>query len=94
MYYLDKALYGLKQAPRAWYDKLAQFLLKNGYRRGVIDKTLFILEEEGKILVVQIFVDDIIFGSTILALVEKFKTLINSEFDMSLIGELSLFLGL
>ena len=54
VYILDKALYGLKQAPHAWYDRLAKFLLKNGYRRGVIDRTLFILEEEGEILVVLI----------------------------------------
>ena len=94
VYYLDKALYGLKQAPRAWYDRLAKFLFKNGYRRGVIDRTLFILEEEGKILVVQVYVDDIIFGSTNLALVEKFKDLMSSEFEMSMIGELSFFLGL
>src|ERR1044071_3882455 len=85
---------GLKQAPRAWYDRLATFLLQNGYRRGVIDRTLFILEEEGMILVVQVYVDDIIFGSTNLSLVEKFKDLMSSEFEMSMIGELSFFLGL
>ena len=94
VYALDKALYGLKQAPRAWYDRLVKFLLKNGYKRGVIDKTLFILEEEGKILVVKVYVDDIIFSSTNLALVEKFKDLMSSEFKMSMIGELSFFLGL
>src|ERR1044071_2617692 len=94
VYYLDKALYGLKQAPRAWYDRLATFLLQNGYRRGVIDRTLFILEEEGEILVVQVYVDDIIFGSTNLTLVEKFKDLMSSEFEMSMIGKLSFFLGL
>ena len=94
VYFLDKALYRLKQAPRSWYDRLAKFLLKNGYKRGVIDKTLFILEEEGKILVVQVYIDDIIFGSTNLGLVEKFKDLMSSDFEMSMIGELSFFLGL
>src|SRR6185295_19239078 len=94
VYFLDKALYGLKQAPRAWYDRLAKFLLKNGYRREVIDRTLFILEEECEILVVQVYVDDIIFSSTNLALVDKFKDLMSSEFEMSMIGELSIFLGL
>ena len=85
VYYLDKALYGLKQAPRAWYDRLAKFLLKNGYKRGVIDKTLFILEEEGKILVVQakLMIDVIILCSTNLALVEKFKDLMSSKFEMT-----------
>ena len=54
VYILDKALYGLKQAPRAWYDRLAQFLLANGYRRGAIDRTLFLLEQNGEILSVQV----------------------------------------
>jgi len=94
VYALDKALYGLKQAPRAWYDRLTQFLLANGYRRGAIDRTLFLLEQDGEILAVQVYVDDIIFGSTNPALVEKFKDLMSSEFEMSMIGELSFFLGL
>src|ERR1044071_4500165 len=94
VYILDKALYDLKQAPRAWYDRLTQFLLANGYRRGAVDRTLFLLEQNGEILVVQVYVDDIIFGSTNPALVEKFKDLMSSEFEMSMIGELSFFLGL
>ena len=61
VYKLDKALYCLKQAPRAWYECLAEFLLKNGYKRGKTDKTLFLLKEQGSILVVQVYVDDIIF---------------------------------
>ncbi|KAG7564434.1 Ribonuclease H-like superfamily [Arabidopsis suecica] len=61
---LKKALYGLKQAPRAWYERLTNFLLEKGYNRGSVDKTLFILEENKEIMMVQIYVDDIIFGST------------------------------
>ena len=64
VYRLDKALYGLKQAPRAWYETLAQFLLENGFTRGTIDKTMFYINKGNDLLLVQIYVDDIIFGST------------------------------
>ena len=62
MYKLRKALYGLKQAPRAWYERLIVFLTNNGYRKGGIDKTLFVKNEGGKLMVAQIYVDDIVFG--------------------------------
>ncbi|MCI49582.1 gag-pol polyprotein, partial [Trifolium medium] len=62
VYKLKKALYGLKQAPRAWYERLTIFLISNGYRKGGNDKTLFVKEEEGKLLIAQIYVDDIVFG--------------------------------
>ena len=64
VYRLDKALYGLMQAPRAWYETLAQFLIESGFTRGTIDKTLFYLKNGKDLLLVQIYVDDIIFGST------------------------------
>ena len=64
VYRLDKALYGLHQAPRAWYDTLSTYLLENDFKRGTIDKTLFIKRVKKDILLVQIYVDDIIFGST------------------------------
>nr|GEV97801.1 retrovirus-related Pol polyprotein from transposon TNT 1-94 [Tanacetum cinerariifolium] len=64
VYKLKKALYGLKQAPRAWYDKLLKFLLHNHFFKGTIDPTLFIRRFQDDILVVQVYVDDIIFGST------------------------------
>ncbi|GJS07439.1 putative ribonuclease H-like domain-containing protein [Tanacetum coccineum] len=64
VYKVVKALYGLRQAPRAWYDTLSTFLLKSGYRRGTIDKTLFIKKDKNDIMLVQVYVDDIIFGST------------------------------
>nr|GEX85365.1 retrovirus-related Pol polyprotein from transposon TNT 1-94 [Tanacetum cinerariifolium] len=63
VYRLKKALYGLKQAPRAWYDELSKFLLSKGFSKGSIDPTLFITKHRGDILLVQIYVDDIIFGS-------------------------------
>ncbi|GJW26370.1 retrovirus-related pol polyprotein from transposon TNT 1-94 [Tanacetum coccineum] len=61
---LDKALYGLKQAPRAWYETLFTFLIHNKFVRGIIDNTLFILKTKGYVLLVQVYVDDIIFGLT------------------------------
>ena len=61
---LTKALYGLKQAPRAWYERLSNFLNKNGFARGKIDNTLFIKVKNKDMLIVQIYVDDIIFGAT------------------------------
>nr|GEX07683.1 hypothetical protein [Tanacetum cinerariifolium] len=64
VYKVVKALYGLHQAPRAWYATLSTFLLKHGYRRGTIDKTLFLKKNKSDIILVQVFVDDIIFGST------------------------------
>ncbi|CAM8975443.1 unnamed protein product [Rhodiola kirilowii] len=94
VYVLDKALYGLKQAPRAWYERLSMFLLSHGYNRGEVDKTLFLLKEGSDTPVVQVYVDDIIFGSTNPMLVKKFTDLMSSEFEMSMVGELKYFLGL
>ena len=94
VYRLDKALYGLKQAPRAWYETLAQFLLESGFTRGTIDKTLFYLKKSTDLLLVQIYVDDIIFGSTNDKLCQKFSKLMQSRYQMSMMGELSYFLGL
>ena len=91
---LDKALYGLKQAPRAWYDRLSQFLVSKGYKHGVVDTTLFTLKKGEHILLVQVYVDDIIFGSTNPDLVKGFEKTMTSEFEMSMIGELTFFIGL
>ncbi|GJW52929.1 putative ribonuclease H-like domain-containing protein [Tanacetum coccineum] len=89
-----KALYGLHQAPRAWYERLSTFLLKHGYRRGAIDKTLFIKKDRRDIMLVQVYVDDIIFGSTKSSMVKDFEDLMQKEFKMSSMGELTFFLGL
>ena len=94
VYKLDKALYGLHQAPRAWYENLSQHLLKNGFRRGVIDCTLFIKVVDGHTILVQVYVDDIIFGSTNDRLCKEFEKVMQDQFDMSLIGEMKFFLGL
>ncbi|XP_074283543.1 uncharacterized protein LOC141608090 [Silene latifolia] len=94
VYKLDKALYGLKQAPMAWYDRLSKFLLQSNFKRGSVDKTLFLKSEGSDLLVVQIYVDDIIFGSTNNKLCKYFSDLMTSEFAMSMMGELKFFLGL
>ncbi|GJW45417.1 putative ribonuclease H-like domain-containing protein [Tanacetum coccineum] len=94
VYKVEKALYGLHQAPRAWYETLSTYLLENGFRRGVIDKTLFIKKDKGDILLVQVYVDDIIFGSTKKSLCVEFESLMHKKFQMSSIGELTFFLGL
>ncbi len=91
---LHKALYGLKQAPRAWYDRLSKFLLNNNFSRGNVDKTLFLKRKDENLLVVQIYVDDIIFGATNDTLCKEFADLMHGKFEMSLMGELSFFLGL
>nr|GEW33144.1 hypothetical protein [Tanacetum cinerariifolium] len=82
------------KAPRAWYERLSTFLLKHGYRRGTINKTLFIKKNSKDIMLVQVYVDDIIFGSTRTDWCEEFKSLMQSEFEMSSMGPLTFFLGL
>nr|GFA35145.1 putative ribonuclease H-like domain-containing protein [Tanacetum cinerariifolium] len=94
VYKVVKALYGLHQAPRAWYETLATYLLENGFQRGTIDQTLFIKKQQKDILLVQIYVDDIIFGATNKALCQSFEKLMKDKFQMSSIGELTFFLGL
>ncbi|WVZ85101.1 LOW QUALITY PROTEIN: hypothetical protein U9M48_032056 [Paspalum notatum var. saurae] len=94
VYKLRKAPYGLKQAPRAWYARLKSFLLKSGFVMGSVDKTLFLLSRGGDTLLVQIYVDDIIFGGSSHALVSSFAEQMSREFEMSLMGELQFFLGL
>nr|GEW39736.1 retrotransposon protein, putative, unclassified [Tanacetum cinerariifolium] len=94
VYKVVKVLYGLHQAPRAWYETLATYLLENGFQIGTIDQTLFIKKQQKDILLVQIYVDDIIFGATNKALCQSFEKLIKDKFQMSSIGELTFFLGL
>ncbi|GKA03246.1 putative ribonuclease H-like domain-containing protein [Tanacetum coccineum] len=94
VYKVVKALYGLHQAPRAWYETLAKYSLDNRFHRGKIDQTLFIKKQKGDILLVQVYVDDIIFGSTKKELCIEFEKLMHDKFQMSSIGELTFFLGL
>ncbi|GJV74704.1 retrovirus-related pol polyprotein from transposon TNT 1-94 [Tanacetum coccineum] len=94
VYHLKKALYGLKQAPRAWYDELSNFLVSKGFSKGSIDPTLFITKKGEDILIVQIYVDDIIFGSMNPKLSKKFERLMHNKFEMSIMGDLKFFLGI
>jgi hypothetical protein len=94
VYKLRKALYGLKQAPRAWYGRLRGFLFSKGFKMGNIDKTLFLLRQGNDILIVQVYMVDIVFGSSSHSLVVRFAEDMSKEFEMSMMGELQFFLGL
>ncbi|GJY38469.1 retrovirus-related pol polyprotein from transposon TNT 1-94 [Tanacetum coccineum] len=92
VYKLKKALYGLKQAPKAWYDRLKAFLIKHEYKMGMVDNTLFTKKKSSNLIIVQIYVDDIIFGSTCQDMCDEFAKIMHDE--MSMMGELNFFLGL
>ncbi|GJS79743.1 retrovirus-related pol polyprotein from transposon TNT 1-94 [Tanacetum coccineum] len=81
-----------EQAPKAWYDELSNFLVSKGFSKGSIDLTLFITKHGDDILLVQIYVDDIIFSSTNPKLYKRFEKLMHSKFEMSMMGELKFFL--
>ncbi|GKE34331.1 retrovirus-related pol polyprotein from transposon TNT 1-94, partial [Tanacetum coccineum] len=94
VYKLKKPLYGLKQAPRAWYDKLFSFLIEPHFTKGIVDPTLLTRRHRGDILLVQVYVDDIIFGSTNPDFSKRFANLMKNNIKMSMMGELKFFLGL
>ncbi|GAA0147929.1 hypothetical protein LIER_07508 [Lithospermum erythrorhizon] len=81
---LDKALYGLKQAPRAWYDRLSKHLIANDFTKGKVDSTVFLKTNGKHIIIVQIYIDDIIFGATNESLCKEFSSMMTSEFEMSM----------
>jgi len=91
---LKKALYGLKQAPRQWYERLNNFLLSKGYARGAVDKTILIRKHASDVILVQVYVNIIIFGSNNNSMCEEFVAAMQGEFEMSMMGELTYFLGL
>nr|GEZ96327.1 hypothetical protein [Tanacetum cinerariifolium] len=94
VYKVEKAMYGLHQAPRAWYGTLSKYLLKNGFQRGTIDQTLFIRKQREDFKLIQVYVDNIIFGSSNPRLCREFEALMHEKFQMSAMGELNFFLGL
>jgi hypothetical protein len=91
---LKKAFYGLKQAHRAWYSSLDTYLQHEGFRKRSVDNKLYIKVSKDSILLIEVYVDDIIFGSDDDTLSQKFAKDMQNEFEMSLLGELSFFLGL
>nr|GEW21897.1 retrotransposon protein, putative, unclassified [Tanacetum cinerariifolium] len=94
VYKLKKALYGLKQASKAWYDRLKSFLIKHEYKIRMVDNTLFTKKKSSNLIIVQIYVNDIIFGSTCQEICDEFTKIMHDEFKMSMMGELNFFLGL
>nr|GEZ77068.1 putative ribonuclease H-like domain-containing protein [Tanacetum cinerariifolium] len=93
-YKVEKAMYGLHQALRAWYGTLSKYLLMNGFQRGTIDQTLFIRRKREDFILVQVYVDNIIFGSSNPQLCREFEALMDEKFQMSAMGKLNFFLGL
>eukprot|EP00253_Pinus_taeda_P008418 PITA_08418 len=89
-----KDLYGIKQAPRAWYYRLEKYLHQQGFSKGSIVSNLYITIENDKLLILVVYVDDIIFGSNEEAMNQNFALVMQKELEMSLIGELTYFLGL
>ncbi|GKE23321.1 retrovirus-related pol polyprotein from transposon TNT 1-94 [Tanacetum coccineum] len=94
IYRLKKALYGLKQALKAWYDRLKAFLIKHDYTVGMVDNTLFTKNKDPNLIIVQIYVNDIIFRSTCQEMCDDFAKIMHDEFEMSMMEELNFFLGL
>ncbi|GJZ35841.1 retrovirus-related pol polyprotein from transposon TNT 1-94 [Tanacetum coccineum] len=94
VYKLKKALYGLKQAPRVWYDMLSSFFLSQHFSKGAVNPTLFTRKVGNDLLLVQIYVDDIIFASTNTAMCNEFANLMTTKFKMSMMGQMPFFLGL
>jgi hypothetical protein len=94
VYKLRKALYGLKQEPRAWYGRLKGFLFERGFEMAKVELALLLLRQGKDILIVQVYVDDIVFGGSSNSLVARFIEDMSREFEMSMMGELQFFLGL
>jgi hypothetical protein len=94
VYKLSNTLYVLKEASRAWYARLKTFLLEHGYVMGSVDKTLFTLNHGTDFLLVQIYMDDIIFGGSSHTLVSGFQEMMGKEFQMFMMGELTFFLDI
>jgi hypothetical protein len=94
VYKLRKALYGLKQTPRAWHGRLREFLFERGFEMGKVNQTLFLQRQDRDILIVQVYMDDIVFGGSSNSLVARFAEDMSREFEMSMMGELQFFLVL
>jgi hypothetical protein len=91
---LNKALYGLKQAPRAWYSRLEKYLQQKGFRKGNVDNNIYIKVDQDIIIIIEVYVDEIIFRSDDDKMSQKFSRDMKNEFEISFLGELNFFLGL
>ena len=94
MYQLRKDIYGLKQAPHAWYNMIDAYLLDNGFNKCDGEPTLYIKKSDGKILIVVLYIDDLIFIGSDDFLIADFKKVMKSEFEMTGLGLLKYFLGI
>lgn len=94
VYKLHKALYGLKQAPRAWFSRIESYFIKEGFENSSSEQTLFIKRKGGKVLIVSIYVDDLLFTSDDEEMLSKFKKSMKDEFDMTDLGMMRYFLGI
>ncbi|KAH9794818.1 Integrase catalytic domain-containing protein [Citrus sinensis] len=94
VYRLKKALYGLKQAPRAWFSKIESYFIKEGFQRCLSEHTLFKKNGgDGRILIVSLYVDDLIFTGNDGKMFEEFKRSMKQEFEMFDLGRMKHFLG-
>ncbi|PNX73907.1 retrotransposon-related protein [Trifolium pratense] len=94
VYKLKKALYGLKQAPRAWYSKIEAYFNSEEFEKCPSEHTLFIKHKpNGKILIVSLYVDDLIYTGNDLSLMNEFKSSMQKEFSMTDLGKMKYFLG-
>ena len=91
---LKKALYGLKQAPRVCFSRLDNYLKKQGFTRGATKSNIYLKIEDENMIIVVFYVDDIIFGRNLQILSVNFASEMKKEFEMSMLGELTFFLGL
>ncbi|PKA47383.1 Retrovirus-related Pol polyprotein from transposon TNT 1-94 [Apostasia shenzhenica] len=91
---LHKALYGLKQAPRAWNAEIDRFFLQNGFQKSCNEATLYTLNQNGHILIISIYVDDLLVTGDDEGLIQNFKDQMKSKYEMSDMGQLRYFLGL
>eukprot|EP00253_Pinus_taeda_P014297 PITA_14297 len=94
VYQLRKALCELKQEPRAWYKRIDAYLLDNGFDKCDNEPTLYIKENDDKILIVVLYVDDLIFTGSDDFLIADFKQIMKNEFEMTNLGLLRYVLGI
>ncbi|KAL0438667.1 UNVERIFIED_CONTAM: Retrovirus-related Pol polyprotein from transposon TNT 1-94 [Sesamum latifolium] len=95
VYKLRKALYGLKQTPRAWYERIDTHFKKNGFQRSASEATLYVKTKgAAEVLLICLYVDDLIYKGNSVALINNFKKIMVSEFEMTDLCEMSYFLGL